>query len=692
MEEAVLEALQEPEVTPEHLALLQHCKQLSSFSRRHMSIYYPKWDKYDMIYRGYKYRDDEDRKAADRNEPEKMVVPLTFAQINTFVAFCYTLYTQRPYFFEMVGTAGEDASAADIAEAVLERDLNTSNFRGAILINALRDIAKFGVGIIKHGWVKETQMQPVETTIPPLNFLGMTVGEPTTVTSIEPVTKFLGNRLYNISPYRFFPDVRLPLTRFQEGEFCASEDEYAYTALKQMEKDGLIAGLDFVKDMSTGVGTGIPEDRRLFLSNLAGRTEAKLTGSQTKGMYLITEVQVKIVPNQFKFGGKVLGEEDYPIMHIVWIANDQRIIRVERMNYLHNQFTYDVGQFDPDITLLVNGGVADALEALQDTVTWFINAHIMSVRKVISNYLIVDPTGIEMKDLSDRKPVIRLKSSAARSGVDRWVRQLAVQDVTQKHMADAETLKGLAQETTGITENLMGQYAKGRRSASESRSVNQGAAGRVQMVASQIWWSMFKPMGEKLLSNLRDGLDEQTLIRVLGQSAMPQPQLDPNTGQPATDPQTGQPVTQPPPDVTKFLDVDKADLVGNYDFVVFDGTLPSEKQSIAQALQEILQTILTNPEAARIFGIDAKKLLKKIMELKGIKNLDDYDLPPEMVQQMWNFAYGQLMPPPPQPPGVHQPGQKPNDPQQHPVNAAQQNAQQHQNASAGQPPQSNPGG
>ena len=245
----------------------------------------------------------------------------------------------------------------------------------------------------------------------------------------------------------------------------------------------------------------------------------------------------------------------------------------------------------------------ETVEQLQDTLTWLINSHITSVRKVVSNYLVVDPSGVEMSDLNERRPVIRLKQNAQRSGVDKWIKQLSVNDVTARHMEDAAGIGRLIEETTGISDNMQGQFHTGRRSAQEARQVQANGSNRLIVLGSVIWTEGLAPLGRQMLSNLRDGLDEETYVRVLGQGADP-----------------GQ--------FNQFVPVSKEMLVGNYDFELFDGVLPSEKALQAQTLQELLMQLMSNPEVIPLLGYDPKALLREILILKGIRNPERFILMP----------------------------------------------------------------
>lgn len=604
MEDNIKAQLEQEDITPFHKALLQHCKNLVDMSRQHMGSFYNEWDRHDEVYRGIRQPDKKDKQARERGEPEKMVIPMTYAQVQTFVAFCFALYYQRERMFQLIGTGAEDHRPAKVGEALLQRDLTYNTFESR-LYQFLLDIARFGLGVVKTGWVRETQK--VRTTVQQEGFslFGMQIGAGRTVEVEEIQTKFLGNKILNVSPYRFFPDVRLPICRFQEGEFVASEDEVSYIKLKQMEKDGDIAGVKWLKPMSKQD----LENRgssRLFKTDIADSTSTRMTGS--KGVHVLTEVQVTLVPSEFEIDGVPMGEEDYPVKYNVWYINDQRVVKAEPLGYAHDQYTYDIAEFSPDMHRLINDGLAGSIDQLQSVISWFINSHITSVRKTIQNWLVVDPNGVEMKDIVDRKPVIRLKPNVSSMGIDRWIMQLPVNDVTKDHINDAKLLQDAIQVVTGINDNALGQFHQGRRSATEARNVNSATAARLKMVALLIFKNALEPLARKLLSNLRDGLDEQTIVRVVGMS-------DPSAP-------------------GEFLSVTKADLAGNYDFEIFDGTLPSEKHFQSQALEELLQSLFSNPEVIPMLGYDPRLLLKEVLELRGIRNPERFMLDPTRQQML----------------------------------------------------------
>jgi len=324
-------------------------------------------------------------------------------------------------------------------------------------------------------------------------------------------------------------------------------------------------------------------------------------------------MQRAIVPADYEIDGVPIGKEDYPIKYLIWLANNNRVIKCEPLNYAHNDFTYICAPFIYDDNTNLGDGLMDTIGKLSDVITWFINSRITNVRKVIQDKLVVQPKNVNMDDLDQRRPVIRLTSSAV-GDISRSIMQLPLQDVTTNHISDAKYLHEVVQIVTGINDTILGQFQPGRRSATEHRNVTSGSAARLKSCASVLYWVSLEPLARQMLSNLQDGLDEEQFIKIVGlEEAI-----------------AGQ----------RFIGVDRKDLIGSYDFVAFDGTLPSERSNTAAALEEVLKMLIQNPNAAVLFGLDPKKILREIMILRGVKNPERFNLDATTVQSILTAIRG----------------------------------------------------
>jgi hypothetical protein len=583
-----------------HETILQDCKALVHMSRNKMKEYYATWDKNDEVFRALKASaDKEDIAARERKEPEKLVVPVSYAQIQTFISFCYNLYTQRDSFFELEGFTPEDDRAAKVGEALLARDLK-HNIWEQVLNQYLLDVARFGVGVVKCCWSEERQMI-TEQVATPQQISGVQVALPPVEREVEKVV-YQGNKLINVSPYRFFPDTRLPLSRFQEGSFCASEEVYSHEQLKKWEREGLVSGVEHIDKMSK---ESVAERGQRFDEGIDPGVNTPGAGvkgdGQVKKTYLITEVVREIVPKEYMVDDKPLGEEDHPVKYVIWYANDNRVIKCEPFGYLHDQYPYGIAQYITDNNQFISGGLSDIIDALQSVVTWFINARITNVRKIISDKLIVNTSAVVMEDIQNRRPIIRLKNTAT-GDIDRHIKQLQLQDVTASHVGDAKFLNEFIKEVTGINDTILGQIKPGKRSATENRNTTSGAATRLKTIAALIFRTGLEPIGRQMLSNLRDGLDEETYVKALGQRAIATPE---------------------------FIRVTKSDLAGNYDFEIFDGTMPTDRQYAADVLKELILQLLSAPQIAQLIGFDIRKLFMEMLTLRGIKNPERFLVAPQ---------------------------------------------------------------
>lgn len=593
---------------------LKRCTQLVEISRNTMKEYYPVWDKNDQVYRGERIVDDKDRAALKRNEPAKVYVPLTHSQVQTFVSFAVMMLTQRDYFFELSGSGIEDEKPAKLAQAVLQHDLEHNAYTGVLLPQFLTDVARFGLGVFKTTWTRETC--PYQTQVPdpkwkPDPAMPQVTAAPM-IPSWQDKTMYLGNKIEVVSPYRWFPDTRLPITRYREGEFCADENEKSMGELEKLAAQGLCAGLEYVPRIQD---TAFSDRRFNVMAKDQTNTWDPTIAQENKARYvLLTEVQLRCNPAKtFISEGVALDPTlDAEVIVVVWIANDSRIIRIEDSGYDHNEFCFDAAQFFNDQNRIVNEGIASLLGPMQDILDWLLNSRVENVRKLVGNKVVVDPRYIDLQDLKDRNPVIRMKGTPDGMSIDNIVKQLQVVDGTAGHITDMANVGAMAKEATGIQENLTGQYAEGRRSAREASNVNANGAARVQLPIKGIWQAALGPQGRKMLSNTQQGLDVPQLVSIVGLQRI------------VTDPAS----------VQSFLPVDRSQLYGSYDFIIFDATLPSQRMAIAAALAQAGDILVKNPLSIFALGKDPKLIFDEWLELMGVKNADRFNLTPQRAQEL----------------------------------------------------------
>jgi len=363
-----------------------------------------------------------------------------------------------------------------------------------------------------------------------------------------------------------------------------------------MERDGNLVGVKYV----------MPFDSKAWSVRKQGTVlrdvdpQIQRRGKNTDDyMVCLTTVQQKIVPKDYE-----LSDSEDEEIWVFTVANDNRILSADPLNAPHNEFTYDLLTMSPDQHVDLSDSLSMLIDPLQEVITWLMNARIAAVRQNVDGRFVVDPNYVDIATLTAGNKYIMLKKNAPfNQGVGAFIHQLKTVDPTVTHMQDAETLMRMMQIVSGVNENSMGQVASGRRSATENRAANAGAASRMKLVAATVWIDGLAPQGRKMLLNARQDLQLETFEKIMGDTALE--------------------------DWNLFHVENPVELIGNEDYFMFDGTLQSEKGYMAQSLQELVGTLASNPEVLASTNLDLAAMIKEIQYLRGLKNLERFEKPPQ---------------------------------------------------------------
>jgi len=569
-------------------ALRQDCLRDIRLSRSKMSHYYCDWDYALETYQQIRDDDTSDIKAKKKREPAKQTIPLTYAQVNTFVTYLTLLYTQNQRFFEYSPTGTDDFDIKEECEKIIEREVR-NGFSTPVLVQFLLDIARFNLGVLKPSWqVRTTTITPPASSLSFSTLFSDTAGLQLVQQANEQIEVIIkeGTTVDNVSPYNFFPDTRLPLKRWHEGAFAADETVHHVREVKRMEG---VAGAEFLSayDVAKWASKGAPRLEGL---------DSKSSNDEEDFMVVVTEMQRWLKPSEYNLSSS---KEDE--LWMIRIGNDQRILSAEKLEDANMGFTYKVAQMAPDEHSKLSDSLVALIDRLQETVTWLMNTRIEAVKNNIEKQLVVHSQYVELEDLQTRSPFIRMKKNTPiMGGLDNFIQQLKTNDPTVTHIQDADTLMKMMYQVSGVNENAMGGFHGGRRSATEARNVQAGSAARMKLIATNIFQMAISPLGKQLLINARQWMSEETFFKILGE--------DEDT-------------------YTAWQTFHKDawwELIGSEDFFVFDATSASEKTFVAQSLQELAIALMSNPEMLAATNIDLVKIIERIQELRGVTNLKQF--------------------------------------------------------------------
>lgn len=585
-------------------ALLKYLKSLLKASSDKMCDFHDRWDDNSHIYRGYRVGDRKDADAKSKDEPPKIIVPITYAQTQTALSFLMSTFMTNDTLFPIVGRGPEDVSPAKGMNEDLMYQSNKTDMYLKLYFWLL-DATKQGFGVVRNEWITEKQRMRVQEPVPAGGLgnviSGMFGGEQTMQMqeAVQEVVTYEGNKVTNISPYAFYPDPSVTIANFQDGQFVATEDEKSRESLKTLEGT-MYHGVNHIPTQNDRDLTTFRKRRVRGPFDNKDNAPVDISHKDLGKPVVVSEVE--FIMSEKDASAKFfmdLGKDETPVKWLATLCNDSKIVRFEPVANLHGRFGFEVIEFSPDNDAFYNPGLADTIYELQNIITFLLNSHIVNVRKTIANRFLVKEEDVNLNDIKNGSIYIRVKG--VQSDLGKVVKQLDVSDITKSHIQDIQSLMQLMQVVTGINENATGQYATGRRSATESKNVNAGAAARLKMTSTLMWLQGIKSLGKQQLANTRQWRSKEMYEQIVGALAKDAPY-----------------------ETTILADPTK--IAGGYDFIPHDATLPTDKQHQAAVLTELFSLLVSNPESMQILNKNPMEMMHHIAQLHGIKNLEEFNL------------------------------------------------------------------
>lgn len=541
--------------------------------------------------------DDEALRKADkkRGNPQytTIEVPFSYAMMLTLHTYLTSIFLSRTPILQVSGRHGETQQSEQCMEALLDYQVTSGGNLPPLYIWIL-DPLRYGVGVIGQYWDEEeiavSKRVPVARS-----FLGSPIPGTESMKTIQEIIKgYEGTRLYNVRPQDFKPDPRVPIWRFQEGEFVIRYEQIGWNKAKDRERAGMYFNLDAVAKAApsnpryrdTGSPrTTLPDNYALEGTNLNDKS-----GNPTR--LNIHEFYWEIIPSEWGMGDGKRMEK-----WVFTIANETIVMGCQPLGMLHNKWPFDVLEYEVGGYELFNRSVLEVAQPLNDTLTWLFNSHFFNVRKTLNDQFFVDPTMIEMRDLEDPGPgrLVRLKPAAYGLPVDQFVKQFPTVDVTQQNMRDTGMVSDLMQKLLGANDNLMGAVQGSRHTATEVRSASSNAVNRIKTVGEWQSATGWSTLTAKMISMSQQLFTAERKFRVVGDLS-----------------QWGE----------KYLMVTPEQIAGAYDFVPVDGTMPIDRYAQANLWQQLLAGVAQQPAIMQSY--DMPKIFAFVAQLAGLKNITQF--------------------------------------------------------------------
>jgi len=509
---------------------------------------------------------------------EKAVIGDTRAIADTVLTYLMAALGGRNPMFQLEGLNRKSRKAAAILEQVLHQHMRRTAGE-ARLAQHLLDCIRYGFAPTKVTW----------------NAYNNT------------------NDISNFDPRRVFPDPRVQWGDWENMQYCVFTSTGSYDALVQTGLyPKLRQDIKYRYRQSTDQqaweahrwhqeeGRGLSIDPLTPNERSVGRTSTFFSLGNSR---VVDEAWIKLAGYQVNL----------PTLDSVWllvtIIDESMVIRCQ-LNPYGRMFPVVIGGLYHDTHKNYAQSLYDLLLPLHDIATWLLRSRIDNVQSAMNNLIFVDPTRVAVSDLIDRNPwgVVRsLPGHEPGEGV--YIANIP--DVTRGHWNDIGALSEIKQRLSAASDAQQGMPSPGsdRTTAYEVQRLTQLGSQRLGVLSRIISAQSIRPLVRMSVENIQDAIALNGSIRMGNDQSN----------------ETLEPMIQ-----DGYLDYSNADLQGDIEYLVVDGTLPIEP---SRSPESWLNAVQVASQSGLGMELDLKAMTLEAVRSMGISDIDRFRIPPEKLQR-----------------------------------------------------------
>lgn len=349
-------------------------------------------------------------------------------------------------------------------------------------------------------------------------------------------------------------------------------------------------------EINKHVTSRAPLDQTDWDAYLLGETYGKKKGRGSAGNFEIFTFYARIIPADFQI------QAPKPNTPQIWkfvTVNNKILVHAKRIISASDHLPIFFGQPREDGLGVQTQSTAEGAMDFQHAANILYNIRFAASRRAVSDRAIYDVDVIKPSDINSKaaaaKIPVKLGGTMGKT-MDSIYKSIPF-DMRgmETTLQDATIISKFAEELAGLNNAQRGQFQKGNKSVKEWDDVMGASDNRLRISALLLEYQVFLPLKDTLALNIFQYGDDTIVISQ----------------------KTG-----------NIVKVDIAALrKAVLSFKIADGYTPKSKMASTEMLQAGLQMIMTSPVLQQIYGTMLPAMFAHMMELGGVKGLDEYNPP-----------------------------------------------------------------
>jgi hypothetical protein len=547
--------------------------------------------------------------------PLEIVVPASKNSRDTWLTYMAGSQLSDPAnIYSLIGHGGP---AGTVRAAKFERLLNAQGawFQHDIsFMTFWGDAFSHGVGVIVPEWTKHIRRVPMQEEVSDVLHLllkkaGVSgINRSDIVRYVDERVIHEGSRIQNCSVYNVIMDPNTPMQDQERSEYCGwiertNTQQLLKRSVDPEERLFNIGRLrEIVKGRQGNTSGSIRESGEYGYPTVH---EHEFPGYDTETCDII-HMYMRVLPKEWK-----IGTDERPALYEFVIGAEEVLIGLRKLDYDHGRLPMLFGSPSADGYETFPFSELGSTYGLQQFCDWKLRAQVANQSKVLNDMILVDPSMFEEEDLLNPAPgkFIRTRRSLfGLGGIDQFIKQLNVVDVTGGNLNDVQTMVQLMYQMLGTSDITMGDmsHMPERPTAALGMAARSSALSRLQYMAQKLAAQVMPSLTWMLAHNTLQFMTEDVRVSILG--AKYEDQLRTEMGLP-----TG----------VNEVAVSPWDL--DLDFDVAPVSNMSKDGNIA-AMGTVVERMLSVPDIAMeaFSGIDIRRLLLAYVRKSGFGDVQEY--------------------------------------------------------------------